>query len=71
MARRRRRLGVNAMKFLLQHPNFTYDGQKTQLVDSLKTLASDAENLGFDSFWTMDHFLLSFELQRIIPLSSR
>lgn len=44
------------MKFGLQHPNFTYDGQGTQLVDSLKTLVTEAENLGFDSFWTMDHF---------------
>jgi F420-dependent oxidoreductase-like protein len=47
------------MKFGLQHPNynFDYDGRDaSQIVDSLKNLATKAENLGFDSFWVMDHF---------------
>jgi F420-dependent oxidoreductase-like protein len=47
------------MQFGLQHPNynFDYDGRNTsQIIDSLKTLATKAENLGFDSFWVMDHF---------------
>lgn len=44
------------MKFGLQHPNYTYDGQGPQLVDGLKKLVTQAENLGFDSFWVMDHF---------------
>ena len=47
------------MQFGLQHPNynFDYDGRNTsQIVDSLKTLATKAETLGFDSFWVMDHF---------------
>ena len=43
------------MKFGLQHPNFTYDGQGPQLVDGLKRLVTRAESLGFDSFWVMDH----------------
>ncbi|HJU35417.1 MAG TPA: hypothetical protein VJ695_09875 [Nitrososphaera sp.] len=41
------------MQFGLQHPNynFDYDGRNTsQIVDSLKTLATKAETLGFDSF---------------------
>jgi F420-dependent oxidoreductase-like protein len=47
------------MQFGLQHPNynFDYDGRNaSQIIDSLKILATRAENLGFDSFWVMDHF---------------
>jgi F420-dependent oxidoreductase-like protein len=47
------------MEFGLQHPNynFDYDGRDaSQIIDSLKNLARRAENLGFDSFWVMDHF---------------
>jgi len=47
------------MQFGLQHPNynFDYDGQDaSQIIDSLKNLVIKAENLGFDSFWVMDHF---------------
>jgi F420-dependent oxidoreductase-like protein len=47
------------MHFGLQHPNynFDYDGRDaSQIIDSLKKLATKAENLGFDSFWVMDHF---------------
>jgi F420-dependent oxidoreductase-like protein len=47
------------MEFGLQHPNynFDYDGRDaSQIIDSLKNLATRAENLGFDSFWVMDHF---------------
>jgi F420-dependent oxidoreductase-like protein len=44
------------MKFGVQHPNFTYDGKGPAIVDSLKQLATTAENVGFDSFWVMDHF---------------
>ena len=40
----------------MQHPNFSYDGQGPQLVESLKKLATEAESLRFDSFWVMDHF---------------
>lgn len=43
------------MKFGLQHPNYTFDGQGSQLVDGLKRVAIRAESLGFDSFWVMDH----------------
>ncbi|MDQ3853936.1 MAG: TIGR03560 family F420-dependent LLM class oxidoreductase, partial [Thermoproteota archaeon] len=48
-----------SMQFGLQHPNynFDYDGRDaSQIIDSLRTLATKAENLGFDSFWVMDHF---------------
>ena len=47
------------MQFGLQHPifNFDYDGRDaSQIIDSLKNLVTKAENLGFDSFWVMDHF---------------
>ncbi len=47
--------GFIHMKFGLQHPNFTNDGQGPQLVDGLKRLVTRAESLGFDSFWVMDH----------------
>jgi F420-dependent oxidoreductase-like protein len=43
------------MKFGLQHPNFTFDGDGPELIESLKKLATQAEALGFDSFWVMDH----------------
>jgi F420-dependent oxidoreductase-like protein len=44
------------LKFGLQHPNFTFDGDGAEIVDKLRTLAQKAESLGFDSFWVMDHF---------------
>ncbi len=44
------------MKFGLQHPNFTFDGEGVAIVDKLRTVAQKAESLGFDSFWVMDHF---------------
>jgi F420-dependent oxidoreductase-like protein len=47
------------MQFGLQHPNynFDYDGRDaSQIIDSLKNLATKSEKLGFDSFWVMDHF---------------
>jgi len=44
------------LKFGLQHPNFTFDGQGAEIVEKLRTLAQKAESLDFDSFWVMDHF---------------
>jgi F420-dependent oxidoreductase-like protein len=47
------------MKFGLQHPIFSFDYSNhntSQIVDSLKNLVTRAENIGFDSFWVMDHF---------------
>jgi F420-dependent oxidoreductase-like protein len=47
------------MKFGLQHPIFSFDysnHNSSQIVDSLKNLVIRAENIGFDSFWVMDHF---------------
>jgi alkanesulfonate monooxygenase SsuD/methylene tetrahydromethanopterin reductase-like flavin-dependent oxidoreductase (luciferase family) len=44
------------MQFGLQKPNFNFDyrGDDTsQIIDSLKKLATTAENNGFDSFWVM------------------
>jgi F420-dependent oxidoreductase-like protein len=44
------------LKFGLQHPNFTFDGEGVEVVEKLRTLTQEAERLGFDSFWVMDHF---------------
>ena len=42
------------MKYGIQHPSFTYDGG-TEAVETLSTLSRTGEDLGFDSFWVMDH----------------
>ena len=44
------------MRFGLQHPNFTFDGEGSQIVEKLRALAQCAESLDLDSFWVMDHF---------------
>jgi F420-dependent oxidoreductase-like protein len=44
------------MKFGLQHPNFTFDGEGPDIVEKLRKLVLRAESHGFDSFWVMDHF---------------
>jgi F420-dependent oxidoreductase-like protein len=44
------------LKFGLQHPNFTFDGEGPQIVEKLRNLVERAESYGFDSFWVMDHF---------------
>ena len=51
------------MQFGLQHPNFSFDydsqsnnADTSQIAESLKNLITKAENIGFDSFWVMDHF---------------
>jgi F420-dependent oxidoreductase-like protein len=47
------------MRFGLQKPIFTFDYRRddtSQIIESLKKLATTAENNGFDSFWVMDHF---------------
>jgi F420-dependent oxidoreductase-like protein len=44
------------MKFGIQHPSFTFDGDGPAIVDSIKNLALRGEDLGYDSFWVMDHF---------------
>lgn len=44
------------MKFDIQHPNFNFDGTGSEVSESLRQLVTAAENLNYDSFWTMDHF---------------
>jgi len=44
------------VKFGIQHPNFSYDGKGSKVVDSLRRAATEAERYNFDSFWFMDHF---------------
>ncbi|MGD0318612.1 MAG: LLM class F420-dependent oxidoreductase [Nitrososphaerales archaeon] len=45
------------MKFGLQHPNYTFDGENGKVFDTLSARARSAEEGGFDSFWVMDHFI--------------
>lgn len=46
------------MQFGIQHPNFNFDYEQdtSQILGTLKDLVIKAENVGFDSFWVMDHF---------------
>jgi F420-dependent oxidoreductase-like protein len=44
------------MKFGIQHPSFTLDGDGPAIVESLRKVALKGEALGYDSFWVMDHF---------------
>lgn len=44
------------MKFGVQHPNFSFDGEGAEIVESLRRLVTQAESSGFDSYWVMDHF---------------
>jgi F420-dependent oxidoreductase-like protein len=44
------------MKFGIQHPNFSFDGEGIEIVESLRRLVTQAESSGFHSFWVMDHF---------------
>lgn len=44
------------MKFGIQHPTFSFDGQGTQIIDSISAVAKMAEQTGYDSLWMMDHF---------------
>jgi len=44
------------LKFGLQHPNFTFDGENPRIVEKLRNLVGRAESYDFDSFWVMDHF---------------
>lgn len=43
------------MKFGLQHPSFSSDGKGSEVFESLKGIATQAERLGYDSFRVMDH----------------
>jgi F420-dependent oxidoreductase-like protein len=46
------------MQFGIQHPNFNFDYEQdtSQILGTIKDLVMKAENVGFDSFWVMDHF---------------
>ena len=48
---------MSRLKFGLQHPNFTYDGEANAIFQTLKQRAQYAELHGFDGFFLMDHFL--------------
>jgi F420-dependent oxidoreductase-like protein len=46
------------MQFGIQNPNFNFDYEQdtSQILGTIKDLVIKAENVGFDSFWVMDHF---------------
>ncbi len=44
------------MKFGIQHPSFSFDGQGPVMIDTLSTLSKTFEQLDYDSFWVMDYF---------------
>jgi F420-dependent oxidoreductase-like protein len=46
----------HAMRFGLQVPNFSLGVPDNELFDTVTQLARTAEEVGFDSFWVMDHF---------------
>ena len=46
----------HAMRFGLQVPNFSLGVPDDELFDTVTQLARTAEEVGFDSFWVMDHF---------------
>jgi len=46
------------MRFGLQHPVFTLDGEGEQIFKTLTARARSAEEEGFDSFWLMDHLIM-------------
>lgn len=48
---------MSRLKFGLQHPSFTYDGEANAIFQTIKQRAQYAELHGFDGFFLMDHFL--------------
>jgi len=44
------------MKLGLQIPSFTWQGGPERLGSTLRDIARNAEDAGFDSIWVMDHF---------------
>ena len=49
------------MKVGLYCNSFKWDGGDSEIASRLRTLATESEKAGFDSFWVMDHF---FQLPR-------
>jgi alkanesulfonate monooxygenase SsuD/methylene tetrahydromethanopterin reductase-like flavin-dependent oxidoreductase (luciferase family) len=47
------------MRFGLQHPIFTFDGEGGRIFRTLTARARSAEEGGFDSFWLMDHLIMT------------
>jgi len=52
------------MKIGLQLPNFTWPGGPSQIPDKLSEIARAADEAGFYSLWTMDHF---FQIEMVGP----
>ena len=52
------------MKFGLQICNFTYPGGTPAIAPTLARLVREADDVGFDSIWVMDHF---FQIRGIGP----
>lgn len=45
------------VKFGIQHPSFTHDGDGQEIFQTIKKRAQYADVNRVDSFWLMDHFL--------------
>lgn len=45
------------MLFGFQQPNFTFGGTERDIYPTLRKIAQEADRLGFDSFWLMDHLM--------------
>ena len=45
------------VKFGIQHPNFTHDGNGKEIFQTIKKRAQYVDVSGVDSFWFMDHFI--------------
>lgn len=45
------------MLFGFQQPNFTFGSTPREIYPILRRIAQEAERLGFDSFWLMDHLM--------------
>lgn len=52
------------MRLGLQVPNLTFPGGPARLGQDLAQIARDAEEVGFDSLWVMDHF---FQIEFVGP----
>jgi len=50
-----RTASLSSMKFGLQHPNYSFDGEGRKVFETIAARARAAEGYGFDSFWVMDH----------------
>jgi F420-dependent oxidoreductase-like protein len=54
------------MKFGLQIPSFTWSGGDAAIAPTLARIVREADDVGFDSIWVMDHF---FQIRGVGPVT--